>query len=280
MLSRRLVIRTWPTEEVPPWAAVWPESCGRYAVPEPQVYRLPDFYCVHLLTKGKIRFRTSPEVDVVLSPGQMFAVWAGVQYDYRRVSSSTRDDTELYWVRLKGPRVLEFLEAMGFERDRPSCTAREQNRVKAIMNDLMKLAGARSDDDNMKAIAQLHMMASACRYVPVKQTRKISLAERAKQLMEAELNHGLRIEDISQALHVSRSTLFLHFKREFGKNPMAVLMDIRIAHARKLLEESLLPISQIAFQSGFTDPLYFSRCFSRETGMSPREYRRNLEGSE
>lgn len=279
MMDSRFVMRTWPTEQPAPWAAVWPESCGRYTVPRPQINRVPSFYCVHLLTKGKIRFRTSPDINIILSPGQMFAVWDGVPYDYRRMSSSQYDETALYWLRLKGPRVREFLEAMGFKRDRPHCAARDPDRVKAIMKNLMNLASAQSDDVDMKAVALLHAMAPACDYVPIQQGPRLSIAESARQLMEVELTQGFQIEEISRALHISRSTLFLHFKKEFGKSPMAVHAEIRIKRARKLLKESTLPISQIAFQSGFTDPLYFSRLFSKEMGMSPREYRRNVKGS-
>ncbi|MFO7288350.1 MAG: helix-turn-helix domain-containing protein, partial [Gammaproteobacteria bacterium] len=54
---------------------------------------------------------------------------------------------------------------------------------------------------------------------------------------------------------------------------------IKLVHHRVLLEakRQLLyttkPVSEIAYGLGFDDPAYFTRFFSRRTGMSPRAYR-------
>ena len=54
---------------------------------------------------------------------------------------------------------------------------------------------------------------------------------------------------------------------------------IQLLHARILLEAKRqlvytpLPIAEIAYRLGFTEPAYFSRFFSQRVGMSPRRYR-------
>jgi AraC-like DNA-binding protein len=65
------------------------------------------------------------------------------------------------------------------------------------------------------------------------------------------------------------------FKNETGKTPTAYLIDLRMEHARKLLEkkdEISFSIKDIALLCGFSDPYYFSRLFKEKTGMSPTEY--------
>ncbi|WP_369809177.1 helix-turn-helix domain-containing protein [Oceanicoccus sp. KOV_DT_Chl] len=47
----------------------------------------------------------------------------------------------------------------------------------------------------------------------------------------------------------------------------------RIAYACQLLAHSNKPINTIADQVGYSDPLYFTRCFRRQMGSSPRQYR-------
>lgn len=73
---------------------------------------------------------------------------------------------------------------------------------------------------------------------------------------------------------------FDHFRRLFneamGCTPIEYLTHIRINKAKQLLNHEYnnysLSISDIALITGFSDPLYFSRCFKKNTGMSPSEW--------
>ena len=51
------------------------------------------------------------------------------------------------------------------------------------------------------------------------------------------------------------------------------LRQIRICHAQYLLQHSRLMISEISMQCGFEDSNYFSVVFTRETGMTPSQWR-------
>ncbi len=64
------------------------------------------------------------------------------------------------------------------------------------------------------------------------------------------------------------------FRRIHGQPPLAYLNGLRIAYARNLLGlyGPDLPVREVAAQSGFADPLYFSRLFRKATGRSPRAY--------
>lgn len=50
---------------------------------------------------------------------------------------------------------------------------------------------------------------------------------------------------------------------------------IRLNAAKSLLSNSHLSITEIAYSAGFTDSNYFSNVFKANTGISPREYRKN-----
>jgi AraC-like DNA-binding protein len=65
-------------------------------------------------------------------------------------------------------------------------------------------------------------------------------------------------------------------QREFGCSPMEYLMRIRIQHAKLLLVQTEEPIARIAEQVGFRLPSYFSACFQRLEGISPRQYRQRF----
>ena len=59
--------------------------------------------------------------------------------------------------------------------------------------------------------------------------------------------------------------------------PHKYLVDLRIEKSKSLLISDM-PISEVAFNVGFTDPLYFSRAFHKATGMSPIQYRKQNAG--
>lgn len=70
--------------------------------------------------------------------------------------------------------------------------------------------------------------------------------------------------------HISR--LFLSkMKKGFNK----YLNDLRLDFAAKLLCEELYSVKDVAYSSGFTDPLYFSKTFKKRFGLSPSEYARS-----
>lgn len=77
------------------------------------------------------------------------------------------------------------------------------------------------------------------------------------------------------AAHVSISARHLDrcFSDEIGITPMAYLNRFRLQHARRLLQSTILSVSEIAAAVGFSDSSYFCRVFRRDLGMSPTDYR-------
>lgn len=63
------------------------------------------------------------------------------------------------------------------------------------------------------------------------------------------------------------------FKKHTGFSPIQYLNKIRLDRAKALLKSTHLPIREIAEQVGFPDSFYFTRLFSKATGLSPRDYR-------
>ncbi|MXV84744.1 helix-turn-helix transcriptional regulator, partial [Candidatus Poribacteria bacterium] len=66
------------------------------------------------------------------------------------------------------------------------------------------------------------------------------------------------------------------FKKYLGKTFREALREVRIGKAKSLLEETLLPISEIAESSGFHSSSRFREAFKRLYGISPRAYRQKM----
>ena len=63
------------------------------------------------------------------------------------------------------------------------------------------------------------------------------------------------------------------FRRETGMTPAAYVEELRVEHARRLLEESTDPVELVSSRCGFGTPETMRRAFARRVGVSPLEYR-------
>lgn len=61
-----------------------------------------------------------------------------------------------------------------------------------------------------------------------------------------------------------------------GFTPMQYILSIRISSAQSLLETTEYNIAEIAAIVGYDDPLYFSRLFKKQIGVSPSEFRKRI----
>ena len=86
-------------------------------------------------------------------------------------------------------------------------------------------------------------------------------------------NSELKIEELAEAVNLSRSVFYSKLKAKVGMTPVEFLKHIRIQKAEELITKSNESFSQIAYAVGFTDPKYFTKCFKKSTGMTPSEYR-------
>ncbi|WP_448213578.1 helix-turn-helix domain-containing protein [Colwellia sp. MEBiC06753] len=86
----------------------------------------------------------------------------------------------------------------------------------------------------------------------------------------------ITIEELADLAHLSVSALERRFKKHLAKTPNQFINEIRLENARKLIVETQLPISQIAYQCGYSEPSYFSKQFQRMFGEVPSQLRKQL----
>ncbi|MFD0678607.1 MULTISPECIES: helix-turn-helix domain-containing protein [unclassified Paenibacillus] len=83
----------------------------------------------------------------------------------------------------------------------------------------------------------------------------------------------LSLNTLSEQFHIHPAQLSTQFGEAFGIYFVDFLHELRIRHACSLLISSDLPISQVAFESGFSSYPTFSRTFHRIKGITPSQYR-------
>lgn len=78
---------------------------------------------------------------------------------------------------------------------------------------------------------------------------------------------------LCQALLMSNSQLYRKLKALTGESIAVYIRSVRLQQARQLLVETDLKISEIAYEVGFKDLAYFSKCFTKKFGQTPKKFR-------
>jgi len=87
-------------------------------------------------------------------------------------------------------------------------------------------------------------------------------------------------DDIAAAAYLSRSYLSELFKKKYGSGPHEYLTMYRLSQVKKQLLNTNCSIAEIADQTGFRDIFTLSRVFKRKFGITPTEYRKQLQDHE
>ena len=97
--------------------------------------------------------------------------------------------------------------------------------------------------------------------------------QQAAGVVETNLsNPDFSVEDLSRALFMSRVALYKKLLALTGKTPVEFIRHLRLKRAAQLLEQSELSIAEIAYETGFNNPKYFTRYFKEAFNMIPSAY--------
>jgi len=85
-------------------------------------------------------------------------------------------------------------------------------------------------------------------------------------------NTNLKVDDFGKILGFSKSQLYRKMMSLVGESPNSFLMNYRLKRALELIKKQNNTISEIAFDSGFSSPSYFSKCFLKKFHSIPSKY--------
>jgi len=99
------------------------------------------------------------------------------------------------------------------------------------------------------------------------------LIKKAIQYVEDNISRSeLSVEELSGELNMSRVHLYKKILSITGKTPVEFIRIIRLKRAAQFLRESQQTVSEIAYQTGFSNPKFFRKYFKEEFGVLPSEY--------
>jgi DNA-binding response OmpR family regulator len=109
--------------------------------------------------------------------------------------------------------------------------------------------------------------------VKIKSADDNFLSEVVQIIKENITNSEFSIDLISEKTGLSRSSLFRKLKGLTNMSPVDLVIRIKLNHAAELLKTKAdMRMSDVAYDSGFNDPRYFSTLFKKTFGKTPKEY--------
>jgi AraC-like DNA-binding protein len=100
---------------------------------------------------------------------------------------------------------------------------------------------------------------------------------RVEGYIEQNWDQPVSIEELATIAGASVRSIYRTFKQSRGYTPQDFARQVRLRHARMMLQESPLSITEIALNCGFSDASHFSREYQRAFGQRPSELRREVQ---
>ena len=103
--------------------------------------------------------------------------------------------------------------------------------------------------------------------------------ERMQKILEFTLDNfqnEISIHTVAEITHLTVPSFCRYFKSRTRKTYIDYLNEIRVSHARKLLINNELGVSQVGFECGFQNLSHFHRIFKNQVGVTPLAYRRSF----
>ncbi|WP_350275622.1 AraC family transcriptional regulator [Kribbella sp. HUAS MG21] len=238
--------------------------------------------CVEVcyLARGRQRYRLGDRV-YQLTGGDQFVTLPGEQHDS---AGEPEDKGVLYWliVRVDDSPLLYLDSARRRQLSRallgiPSRQFRAHPDARFLLDDaIAQLTGPPTELALLQAAMSLgQFLVRTVTASAADQARPVSaVVERSRQYVAEHLGEPITVPMLSQAAGLSPARLHAQFRQELGMPPGEFVLRSKIEHARALLIETELPVTEIAHSLGFASTQYFATAFKRLTRTTPTAYRR------
>lgn len=94
-----------------------------------------------------------------------------------------------------------------------------------------------------------------------------------QEYVAANISHEISIDDLAASVNMSTSTLFKKMKAYTGTAPLEYINGVRLKRAAELLLDDSMSVADVCFAVGFNTHSFFTSCFKRKYGMTPRQWR-------
>ena len=233
---------------------------------------LPTVTLVHV-AGGKGRFRSEPTGTLPMPRNAVLFVHPNIRHAYCPDAKTGWNDQ---WVEVDAASVLPLLRQAGVTPQQPLKifdAAPHLSHLFQEMFDLSRLGDFGVEQELAACAYRILAHVLALWQSRTAHAQHFASVERMRQFLLSDLTHTPSVAAAADQAGLSASRQRVLFKQATGLSPKQFQLEARIGRASRLLEESKLPVSEIAAQTGFESVYHFSRQFKRMRGVSPSQYR-------
>ena len=149
-------------------------------------------------------------------------------------------------------------------------TVRERTREISAQKKLVEEKAEELNRQNALLIRQNEELASQKILFQKESHKEDSFMEKALDVLRQHYkNPDLDVEAFCKAMGMSKTSLNNRIQEASGMSIGQLVRTYRLSVAREMLENTTMNVSEVAYEVGFNDPKYFTRCFTKEFGKTP-----------
>lgn len=257
-------------------------SCGAYRLKTHE--RLPtwrpkgriDYQLLYIASGKTIFYFNGEPKEVAAGHMVLFQPRQEQHYEYFAV-----DRPEVYWVHFTGSDVRNILRHYDIPLDKNVIYSGSSATYAYLFKEMIhELQTCRT---GYEELLEMYLRQIFLLIQRSWEERKPSISsylqeeiDYARKYFDEHYNEDISIEEYAQSRGMSVSWFLRNFKQMTMKSPMQYILTIRINNAVSLLETTDYNVTEISTIVGYDNPLYFSRIFKKQKGVSPSDYRKSL----
>ncbi len=238
---------------------------------------LRDYYMMTYVRSGSAKLRVGERIYVI-SPGTVIFIPPGLEHDQYKDSD---EETEFLWWHFTF-KIQNVVDVLPFLRIPYIYRLRDDRKFESVFDELMH---TRTRRDRLLPTVLLQK-AKSLELLYVLLDNAFGLADAAHPdlppagflsillRIATSPEAPLTLADLARELHMNPTYVSNRFKEMFGRSPILLQREMKIAKAKDMLENGELPVADVGAAVGFQDAQSFTRLFKKYAGITPSQYKR------
>ena len=162
---------------------------------------------------------------------------------------------------------------------------RVKDTAKELCEQLIEIYEAKNDESESKITTQVRTKIILLQFI-LEMWKKGFVIENdtsGRNIVEKEMvsyiqqnfTGKISLKEFGEQFHLSEKYISRYFKEHFHITLSQYVTYLRLEHAKQLLQDTDIPVTDVAMQSGYQNVSYFIRSFQKAYAVSPLKYRKN-----